>query len=146
MDSCKIAFAPLSLLVLLSAFFAPCEAVGSEVAVYLANQASDSHESFVRDLSETLATSLMQEKRLTVIDPSRTEEAVRNLGFDPSEPTATEAAMTLGQSLKAVAVVAGRFTEVYGIDAELIDTQTATWLAKITRKGKRAEVLALSRS
>ena len=140
MDSCKIAFAPLSLLVLLSAFFAPCEAVGSEVAVYLANQASHSHASFVRDLSETLATSLMQEQRLTVIDPSRTEEAVRSLGFDPSEPIAVEAAVTLGESLGVDAVVAGHFAELYGIDAELIDTQTATLLAKTTRKGRRAEV------
>ena len=140
MKSCKIAVVPIFLLTVLSSFFAPSEAVGGEVAVYLENLASDSHDSFVRDLSEVITTSLMQERILTVTDPSRTEEAAEILGFDPTEPTAIEAAMTLGESLGVDAVFAGHFKVQYEIDAELIDTQTRTRLAKITRSGERGEV------
>ena len=134
------AIAPTAVLVLWSCFFAPTAAVGSEVAVYLANRAAKTHESTVRDLTEALAISLMQEKGLAVVGHKQTAEAVESLGFDLAEPITTEAAVALGESLGAGAVVVGSLSEQYEIEAELLDTQTATSLATMIRSGRRDEV------
>ncbi len=85
MKNSKIAaIAPTAVLVLWSCFFAPTAAVGGQVAVYLANRAAKTHESTVRDLTEALAISLMEEKGLAVVGHEQTAEAVESLEVHPT--------------------------------------------------------------
>ena len=140
MKRSKAVIAPMVLLVSLS--WTPV-ASGDDVAVYLANRAAASHGSLVRDLSDVLAASLVREQRLSLTGRARTEKAASDLGVDLREPLATETAVRLGESLGVGAVVAGLFAESCEIEAEAIDTQRATPLARITRRGERGVVFDL---
>ena len=170
MESIMIAITRISLFALLSCFYAPGEAVCSEVAVSVANRASQGNDSLVRDLtrriavlyfenhssatydrfvrglSDMLMTSLGQAQRLTVIERVQIDKAMENFRLELSGPIDTKTAVEVGEWLGADAVVLGSFTQfgkAYRIDARLIDAGTGELVVAQNVQGAERDVIAM---
>jgi len=111
--------------------------------LYFENLAAADYDLFARGISDMLTSNLQTSEGIGIVERAQIDRGMEQFALEPGQRlTATEAS-ALGKWLGADVVVTGSFTEIFRLDARLIDARNGAQLAEFAAADVREATVDL---